>query len=58
MDVRCLQIDHVNGGGTKEAKKFYASNNPKYLKKVLEDKEGNYQLLCAYCNWLKRFTKV
>jgi hypothetical protein len=58
LDIRCLQIDHVNNNGYEELKQFYCTTNPKFLKKVLEDKEGNYQLLCAYCNWLKRFTKV
>jgi len=55
LDVRCLQIDHVNNNGYEELKEFYCTTNPKFLKKVLDDTEGNYQLLCAYCNWLKRF---
>jgi hypothetical protein len=55
LDVRCLQIDHVNNNGYEELKQFYCTTNPKFLKKVLDDTEGNYQLLCAYCNWLKRF---
>jgi hypothetical protein len=58
MDIRCLQIDHVHNNGNIEKKKYYSPNNPKYLRKILDDKEGNYQLLCAYCNWLKRFTKT
>lgn len=49
---RALQIDHVHGHGTKELKKL--SLNCGYLKKVLADTEGNYQLLCANCNWIKR----
>ena len=55
LDVRCLQIDHVHDNGSKEHKQFKSRNNSLYLRKVLEDKEGNYQLLCAYCNWLKRY---
>lgn len=50
-DIRCLQIDHVNNDGFKERN---ALTNSSYLKKVLADKEGNYQLLCANCNWIKR----
>lgn len=55
MDIRCLQIDHINGGGTKERKQF--SNYVVYKRYVLSQlKIGSkdYQLLCAYCNWLKR----
>jgi len=26
-----------------------------FLKKVLADKKGSYQLLCANCNWIKRW---
>lgn len=51
-DIRCLQIDHVHGNGTEEAKQL--RNWYKFLKKVLADTEGNYQLLCANCNWIKR----
>lgn len=51
-DIRCLQIDHVNGNGVIERKKIL--NPREYMLKVLADKEGNYQLLCANCNWIKR----
>jgi hypothetical protein len=51
-DIRCLQIDHVHGHGTKERKKHSSS---KFLAKVLADTKGNYQLLCSNCNWIKRF---
>lgn len=50
-DLRCLQIDHVNGNGNYELRHLELSL---YYKKVLADKEGNYQLLCANCNWIKR----
>jgi hypothetical protein len=49
-DPRCLQIDHVNGGGSKEQKACLA-----YYRKVFLDETGMYQLLCANCNWIKRF---
>ena len=55
-DVRCLQIDHVNGGGNKERKQF---KSPwAFFQFVLEQiKAGNkdYQLLCANCNWIKKY---
>ena len=49
-DPRCLQIDHVDGGGTKE---FRSMSAYAFLKKVLESVLG-YQILCANCNWIKR----
>jgi len=55
-DQRALQIDHVNGGGTKERKRF--RNYDAYLKFVLRQVENgskNYQLLCANCNAIKRW---
>lgn len=55
-DIRCLQIDHVNGGGRKELEKF--NSRVLYYKFVLEQiKYGSkdYQLLCANCNWIKKY---
>lgn len=54
-DWRALQIAHVNGGGTKELKKMGKDLYFKYYKMVLDDKVGKYQLLCANCNWIKRY---
>jgi hypothetical protein len=51
-DKRCLQIDHVNGGGTREHRELRGGNS--LLLRVLADVEGKYQLLCANCNWIKR----
>jgi len=54
-DLRCLQIDHVNGKGTQERKE--AGNTFAYYRLVLKKlKEGSrdYQLLCANCNWIKK----
>lgn len=56
-DIRALQLDHINGGGNKERKKFgnthnmavFYLKNPNMLKK-------NLQILCANCNWIKRHT--
>lgn len=50
-DPRCLQIDHINGGGRKEKEKL--GTNGMY-KRVLSHPE-DYQLLCSNCNWLKRW---
>jgi hypothetical protein len=52
-DKRVLQVDHVKGGGTKERKKV---NSLKLYKKII-NKEKGYQLLCANCNWIKKFNR-
>jgi hypothetical protein len=55
IDIRALQIDHVNGGGRKENR---ATSGLGYYKKILSrilagSKE--FQILCANCNWIKKF---
>ena len=55
-DPRCLQIDHINGGGTKEINLH--GHNRSYYKMVrlkIENGSKDYQLLCSNCNWLKRY---
>ncbi len=52
IDERCLQVDHVHGGGKKELSKYVSRQA--YYRQVLADTEGKYQLLCANCNWIKR----
>lgn len=54
-DIRVLAIDHVNGGGRKERKRFKSYYS--YLKHVLDELSvgsKNYQLLCANCNQIKK----
>lgn len=56
-DPRALQIDHINGGGQRERKKLGYGRNKLYqivLASFLA-KENKYQLLCANCNWIKRY---
>ena len=52
-DWRALQIDHINGNGESERKKF-GGNSAKFFLGILEHPE-NYQILCANCNWIKRY---
>ena len=55
-DWRALQVDHVNGGGTKERR--LAVSMRRYYKAILASAEaqtGEYQLLCANCNQIKRY---
>jgi hypothetical protein len=57
MNENALQIDHVNGKGVKEVKNL--NNYTRYLLNILEEVKrgsGKYQLLCVYCNWLKRYS--
>ena len=53
-DVRVLQIDHINGGGMAERRKFgdYRMALLYYLKSPELAKE-KLQLLCANCHVLK-----
>lgn len=57
IDVRALQIDHVDGGGTKVLRRV---NSYTYYRKIAlmneEDRNKKYQCLCANCNWIKRYT--
>lgn len=48
IDIRALQADHVNGGGSKDRRGKRTSY------KEVVDNPGKYQLLCANCNWIKR----
>jgi hypothetical protein len=49
-DERLLQLDHVNGGGTKERNSM---GWEAMWKKAQQDISGAYQILCSNCNWLK-----
>ena len=55
-DIRVLQVDHVNGGGNQERKQLRGSwHLYENILQTLDNK--NYQLLCANCNWIKRYDK-
>lgn len=56
MNIQALQIDHINNGGTQERKKINNNGIQYYriLLKKIKLGSKDYQLLCAYCNWLKR----
>jgi hypothetical protein len=53
--MRALQIDHVNGGGTKERKIYNGQNRYAIILKRLLENSKEYQILCANCNWIKRY---
>lgn len=53
-DVRALQIDHVNGGGRAEVRNTKFRSPQRYAAHIALTPE-NYQVLCANCNWIKRW---
>lgn len=52
-DYRCLQLDHIHGGGKKDTRKSYY----RYLFIIhnTEEARKEFQILCANCNWIKRY---
>jgi hypothetical protein len=52
-DPEILQIDHKHGGGHQERKRVGSPST--YYKLIIADETGKYQLLCANCNWKKRY---
>lgn len=53
-DKRILHIDHINGGGTREAREIGHYN---IIKKILKGEQG-YQILCPNCNFIKRSIEI
>ena len=54
-DYRALQVDHLNGGGRKELRENKSIRSVKlYMKHILNNPD-RYQILCANCNWIKRY---
>jgi hypothetical protein len=50
-DPRALQIDHINGGGHREARAIRVLG---IYRKIRDGDTEGYQLLCANCNSIKR----
>ena len=53
-DWRALQVDHINGRGSKENKISKGMLNNRLFKEISTG-ITKYQLLCANCNWIKRY---
>jgi hypothetical protein len=53
-DWRALQIDHINGGGSKEKIACTVHYQSMVIKSAMNG-ENKYQLLCANCNWIKGY---
>ena len=54
-DFRCLQIDHIKGSGHKEKIKVNGYTYYKNILRKIKNNSKDYQLLCANCNWEKRY---
>ena len=50
-DWRALQVDHINGGGSK----IHREKGTLATWKEALDNRDDHQLLCANCNWIKRY---
>ena len=59
-DKRALQFDHINGGGLKDIKnktkrKKVSDSYYKYYLNHPEEAKTKLQVLCANCNWIKKY---
>jgi hypothetical protein len=55
-DWRALQLDHVNGDGAEDRKINGKPSLRKYKEMISNPKlREHLQLLCANCNWIKRY---
>jgi hypothetical protein len=53
-DWRALQVDHINANRGKD-KITYGESYHKKVMKSYDNDENKYQILCANCNWIKRY---
>lgn len=52
----CLQVDHVHGNGYEERHRFHSFYSfQKHILAEIKAGSKDYQLLCANCNWIKRW---
>ena len=56
-DPRVLQVDHIYGGGHQDRQLFGSGGTWAFTKDVLQHTTRKYQLLCANCNWIKRWER-
>ncbi len=53
-DARVLEIDHIEGDGSRDRSNRRRNGSGYMVGQVLAGTEGRFQLLCANCNWRKR----
>lgn len=58
-DWRALQIDHIHGGGKHDMRTQSTNTNVwtlrRWLRRHQKEARSRYQVLCANCNWIKRY---
>jgi len=54
-DFRALQVDHINGGGCRDLKQGLYKHGVWALYAFVKKHPGKFQVLCANCNWIKRW---
>ena len=54
-DYRALQLDHINSDGFKDNKKYWQLQQRIYAEIIDGKHKDKYQILCANCNWIKRY---
>lgn len=52
-DIRALQLDHIHGGGSKQRKLLGGVGTYSWMRK--NNYPIGFQVLCANCNWIKRY---
>ena len=58
IDIRALQFDHINGNGRKNRKQLKGSLGMyQYYATHPEEARADLQILCANCNWIKKFER-
>lgn len=63
-DLRCLSLDHINGGGLKHRKSIrcsavYTMYGNDFYKWVIDNKfPDGYQVLCMNCQWKKQLSNL
>jgi len=53
-DIRCLQLDHINGDGAADRRRLKSTGLVSYYYRHLDEAKEKLQVLCANCNWVKR----
>lgn len=53
-DIHCLQVEHKNGGGTRQYKTMGAYQMYLFYAEHPVERERDIQVYCANCNWKKK----
>ena len=57
-DIRILDIDHIDGGGTKERKQLSSAGVwRKIIKMDQYEAKQKYRILCKNCNWIAHLNR-